>query len=120
VDRRTAHSDRRNNLYRISTVWQTTTGAVLAYRQVEGAQQQHMRKTARLTVGVALLTTLTLGTGGTVLGAHCTETGMPGESYFGRVHVGSNNGPGGHNEGQHQGYASCDPSGRGNQPPLRK
>ena len=43
--------------------------------------------------------------------AHCTDEG-PGHSYFGKVHTVGNNGPGGHDEGDHKGYSSCNPSGK--------
>lgn len=39
--------------------------------------------------------------------AHCTDNGGPGNSDF-AAHVRANNGPGGHNEGEHQGWSSCE------------
>ncbi|MDP1794825.1 MAG: hypothetical protein Q8K63_11900 [Acidimicrobiales bacterium] len=40
--------------------------------------------------------------------AHCTDNGGPGNSDF-AAHVRASNGPGGHNEGDHQGWSSCEP-----------
>lgn len=40
--------------------------------------------------------------------AHCTDNGGPGNSDF-AAHVRASNGPGGHNEGEHQGWSSCEP-----------
>ncbi len=40
--------------------------------------------------------------------AHCADRGGPGHSDF-ATHVQANNGPGGHNEGDHQGWSSCEP-----------
>lgn len=62
---------------------------------------------------------LTFATGGTLAAAvafaaapataaHCTDSGGPGNSDF-AAHVRANNGPGGHNEGEHQGWSSCVP-----------
>ncbi len=39
--------------------------------------------------------------------AHCTDNGGPGNSDF-AAHVRASNGPGGHNEGDHQGWSSCE------------
>ena len=38
--------------------------------------------------------------------AHCNDRGAPGNSDFAE-HVRASNGPGGHDEGDHQGYSSC-------------
>lgn len=44
---------------------------------------------------------------------HCAfEDSGPGESGYAKMHVQANNGPGDHNEGQHRGYSSCNPSGK--------
>ncbi len=43
--------------------------------------------------------------------AHCTDTGGPGNSDF-AAHVRAANGPGAHNEGDHQGWSSCEPQAR--------
>lgn len=40
--------------------------------------------------------------------AHCADNGGPGNSDF-ASHVRANNGPGAHNEGDHQGWSSCEP-----------
>ncbi len=47
-------------------------------------------------------------TGGSASAAHCTDNGGPGNSDF-TTHVQASNGPGGHNEGDHQGWSSCEP-----------
>lgn len=44
----------------------------------------------------------------TASAAHCTDNGGPGNSDF-ADHVRASNGPGGHNEGDHQGWSSCVP-----------
>jgi len=38
--------------------------------------------------------------------AHCADAGGPGNSDF-ATHVQKSNGPGGHNEGDHKGWSSC-------------
>ena len=43
--------------------------------------------------------------------AHCSDNGGPGNSDFAE-HVRTSNGPGGHNEGEHQGWSSCEPQAR--------
>ncbi len=43
----------------------------------------------------------------TASAAHCTDRGEPGNSDF-SVHVRESNGPGDHNEGDHQGWSSCE------------
>ena len=43
--------------------------------------------------------------------AHCTDNGGPGNSDF-AAHVRANNGSGEHNEGDHQGWSSCEPQAR--------
>jgi hypothetical protein len=43
--------------------------------------------------------------------AHCDDRGLPGNSDF-AAHVRASNGPGGHNEGDHQGWSSCEPQAR--------
>lgn len=54
------------------------------------------------------LTAATLGVaGGTASAAHCTDNGGPGHSDF-AAHVRAEQGPGGHNEGQHRGWSSCE------------
>jgi hypothetical protein len=54
------------------------------------------------------ITAATLGVaGGTASAAHCTDDGGPGNSDF-AAHVQANSGPGGHDEGDHQGWASCE------------
>lgn len=50
-------------------------------------------------------------TGGAASAAHCTDNGGPGHSDF-ASHVKANNGPGGHNEGDHQGWSSCESQAR--------
>jgi hypothetical protein len=48
-----------------------------------------------------------VGGAGGAQAAHCTDNGGPGHSDF-AAHVRANNGPGGHNEGMHKGWASCE------------
>ena len=50
-------------------------------------------------------------TGGTASAAHCADNGGPGNSDF-ASHVKANKGPGGHNEGEHQGWSSCESQAR--------
>ncbi len=67
-----------------------------------------MKKTlATLFVTGFAATMLTL-TGSPASAAHCTDRGGPGNSDF-AAHVKASNGPGGHNEGDHQGWSSCEP-----------
>ena len=47
-------------------------------------------------------------TGSPASAAHCTDNGGPGNSDF-AAHVKASNGPGGHAEGEHQGWSSCEP-----------
>ena len=47
-------------------------------------------------------------TGGSASAAHCADGGGPGNSDF-ASHAQASNGPGGHNEGDHQGWSSCEP-----------
>lgn len=44
---------------------------------------------------------------GPATAAHCTDNGGPGNSDF-ASHVKANNGPGGHNEGDHKGWSTCE------------
>ena len=62
---------------------------------------------AALFVSGLTATMLTL-TGSPAAAAHCTDNGGPGNSDF-AAHVKASNGPGGHNEGDHQGWSSCEP-----------
>lgn len=43
--------------------------------------------------------------------AHCSDNGGPGHSDF-SDHVRAGNGPGGHDEGDHQGWSSCESQAR--------
>lgn len=60
-----------------------------------------------------ILATTAFVLGGTVALAgpaaadHCEDNGGPGNSDF-AAHVKANNGPGGHNEGDHKGWSDCE------------
>ena len=43
--------------------------------------------------------------------AHCTDDGGPGNSDF-ATHVRARNGPGGHDEGDHKGWSTCEENSR--------
>lgn len=66
------------------------------------------KRTVRLIVAAGVAT-LSLGAaaGGSVSAAHCTDNGGPGHSDF-AAHVRGAQDPGGHNEGDHRGWASCE------------
>lgn len=61
------------------------------------------------TAGLAAFT-LTFA-GAPAQAAHCDDRGLPGNSDF-AAHVRDSNGPGGHNEGDHQGWSSCESQAR--------
>ena len=65
------------------------------------------KKLALATAAAALAGGLTVGLGGPAAAAHCTDDGKPGHSDF-AAHVRTANGPGGHNEGDHRGWSSCE------------
>ena len=64
------------------------------------------RHLARTFAVVAIIGGITLGATGTASAAHCTDNGGPGNSDF-AAHVQANNGAGGHDEGDHKGWSSC-------------
>ena len=67
-----------------------------------------MRK--RITMAaVAVTAAIAFGPAGGASAAHCTDTDAPGNSDF-AAHVKASNGPGGHNEGDHRGWSSCNPN----------
>ena len=74
-----------------------------------------MRTRIRLLVGLlaSLLGAFALA-GPTSAHVPCVETGMPGHSDFGRLHIGSHgphgHGVGGHNPGTHRGFSLCNPN----------
>lgn len=51
-------------------------------------------------------TVLVAGAGG-AQAAHCADNGGPGNSDF-AAHVRTASGPGGHNEGDHRGWSTCE------------
>lgn len=59
------------------------------------------------TAGAAFVVS-SFAAGGVASAAHCADRGGPGNSDF-AAHVQATNGPGGHNEGDHQGWSSCEP-----------
>ena len=59
-----------------------------------------------LIIGAAMAAGLALASA-PASAAHCTDNGGPGNSDF-AAHVRASNGPGGHNEGDHQGWSSCE------------
>lgn len=68
-----------------------------------------MRRTlAALMVTGAAAATLAVAAG-SATAAHCTDSGGPGNSDF-TSHVQGASGPGGHNEGDHRGWSSCNPN----------
>ncbi len=55
---------------------------------------------------VAIVGGMSAGLTGPASAAHCTDSGGPGNSDF-AAHVQASKGPGGHNEGDHQGWSTC-------------
>jgi hypothetical protein len=55
---------------------------------------------------IAMIGATLIGTAGTASAAHCADDGRPGNAGF-ASHVKATNGPGGHNEGDHKGWSSC-------------
>ena len=47
-----------------------------------------------------------IGSAGLASAAHCNDNGGPGNSDF-ATHARTASGPGGHNEGDHRGWSSC-------------
>ncbi len=66
------------------------------------------RKLGYVVAAAAMVGGTMIGTAGTAAADHCTDRGRPGNSDF-SVHVRANNGPGGHNEGDHFGWSTCEP-----------
>ena len=67
-----------------------------------------MRKALAATFATAALAGAALvGSAGVAAAAHCNDAGMPGSSDF-AAHVRAASGPGGHDEGDHKGWASCE------------
>lgn len=66
-----------------------------------------MRSKARIVVAAVMVSGIVIGSGPAASAAHCTDRGMPGNSDFAQ-HVRDTNGPGGHNEGDHRGWSSCE------------
>lgn len=64
------------------------------------------RNLARSIAVVAILGGTMMGSTGAASAAHCADNGGPGNSDF-AAHVKASNGPGGHNEGDHKGWSSC-------------
>lgn len=66
-----------------------------------------MQRSLAIAASAAFATaTLALVGGAPAQAAHCSDLGQPGNSDF-SSHVRANNGPGGHDEGDHQGWSSC-------------
>lgn len=64
------------------------------------------RHLARSFAVIAIAAGLSLSSTGTASAAHCADQGGPGNSDF-TTHVKASKGPGGHNEGDHKGWSSC-------------
>ncbi len=64
------------------------------------------RKFGYSIAAAAMIGGISLGTAGTALADHCLDSGGPGNSDF-AAHVKASKGPGGHNEGDHQGWSQC-------------
>ena len=54
----------------------------------------------------AMIGGISVGSAGAASAAHCDDRGGPGNSDF-AAHVKASNGPGGHKEGDHKGWSSC-------------
>ena len=67
-----------------------------------------MKKTAPTLFATALAAAILSFTAAPASAAHCTDNGGPGNSDF-AGHVKSSKGSGEHNEGDHQGWSSCEP-----------
>lgn len=66
-----------------------------------------MRKNlARSFAVIAIAGGISLGSAGGASAGHCADNGGPGNSDF-AAHVKASNGPGGHDEGDHKGWSSC-------------
>ncbi|MGA8988329.1 hypothetical protein [Aeromicrobium sp.] len=68
-----------------------------------------MRFQIKMLLAAGIAAAALTATGGPASAAHCNDSGGPGNSDF-SSHVQANNGPGGHNEGDHQGWSSCNPN----------
>lgn len=67
-----------------------------------------MKKTIATLFATGLTAAMLTLAGSPASAAHCTDSGGPGNSDF-AAHVKAGNGPGGHDEGDHQGWSSCEP-----------
>jgi hypothetical protein len=68
-----------------------------------------MKKTIATLFATGLTAAMLTLTGGSASAAHCTDNGEPGNSNFAQ-HVKGAKGAGGHNEGDHKGWSSCNPN----------
>ncbi len=64
------------------------------------------RNLARAIAAAALIGGVSFGSAGAASAGHCADQGGPGNSDF-AAHVKASNGPGGHDEGDHKGWSSC-------------
>lgn len=64
------------------------------------------RRLACSIAAAAMIGGASLASAGAASAAHCTDSGGPGNSDF-TSHVKASSGPGGHNEGDHKGWSSC-------------
>lgn len=65
-----------------------------------------MRKSGYSIAAAAMIGGISLGTAGTALDRPLPRQWRPGNSDF-AAHVKASKGPGGHNEGDHQGWSQC-------------
>ncbi|MGH2951422.1 MAG: hypothetical protein ACRDKX_05185 [Solirubrobacterales bacterium] len=67
-----------------------------------------MKKRLGYAMAAVTVTSVTaLGSTGAATAAHCIDSGGPGNSDF-AAHVKASNGAGGHNEGDHRGWSTCE------------
>lgn len=66
----------------------------------------------KIVIGLTFAMMSALSVGSPAFADHCSYEDSPGESGYAKNHVQANNGSGDHNEGQHKGYSSCNPSGK--------
>ncbi len=66
-----------------------------------------MRKRVGYSIAAAaMIGGISIGSAGTASAAHCDDDGGPGNSDF-AAHARMASGPGGHNEGDHRGWSTC-------------
>lgn len=70
-----------------------------------------MRRVRMIAAAIAMAAGAGLVAAPSASAAHCTDNGGPGNSDF-ADHVRASNGAGGHNEGDHQGWSSCETQAR--------